>query len=545
MKTKVQEEQVKNITGKIKWRRDEVILVTVLAVARLSIYLWGIFHLSDQTINMSYAGAFNDMHVPFNLYRNEILPYLAIGLLIYLSYLWLNFYTIPGLLNTQKTRADASKISLSFSKLPLQAMGRKIWKSYAWIFLQSFLLILLLGIAMDIATYYRHEWQFHYPGFSIFFNKNNPNSQLSLTVGFFDATALLVFYALYAGVRETCIRIIEKSKQSAYYTLICNKITSFMLQLVCLPVFLSAFNIVHEKDFFVNYFLVVPALFAMFINNVYWLFPMKGDAPFFSKKIIIRLLSTSFVYAAPLIVFIKESTPLAFLYSWALQLFIVTPLTWWYYQSNKEKILQLRVVEKELVKSKTDLQFLRSQINPHFLFNILNTLYGTALQEKAERTSEGIQKLGDMMRFMLHENNLDFIEMNKETAYLRNYIDLQKLRTQSSPEIIITDNISEQNCHHKIAPMLLIPFVENAFKHGISLKEKSWIKINLQCNEKEIQFEVRNSMHKKNENDPEKERSGIGFKNVVERLELFYGAKFQIAANGDGKEFFVQLSIEP
>ena len=113
---------------------------------------------------------------------------------------------------------------------------------------------------------------------------------------------------------------------------------------------------------------------------------MKGDdESFFSKKIIIRLLCTSFVYSIPLVVFIHEQCPVAFLYSWAEQLFIVTPLTWWYYQTNKNKILQLRVVEKELVKSKADLQFLRSQINPHFLFNVLNTLYGTALQENAER----------------------------------------------------------------------------------------------------------------------------------------------------------------
>ena len=224
---------------------------------------------------------------------------------------------------------------------------------------------------------------------------------------------------------------------------------------------------------------------------------MKGNDPFFSKKIIIRLLSTSFVYSIPLVVFIHEQGFVAFLYSWAEQLFIVTPLTWWYYQSNKDKILHLRVVEKELAKSKADLQFLRSQINPHFLFNVLNTLYGTAMQENAEQTAEGIQRLGDMMRFMLHENNLDFIQMNKEIDYLKNYIALQKLRTQTSPEIIIEDNIDEQNCNHKIAPMLLIPFVENAFKHGISLKEKSWIKINLECTEKEILFEVHNSMHEK------------------------------------------------
>jgi LytS/YehU family sensor histidine kinase len=234
-----------------------------------------------------------------------------------------------------------------------------------------------------------------------------------------------------------------------------------------------------------------------------------------------------------------------FIIGWATQLLVVTPVTWLVYQQKKDKILALVGAQKALVKSTADLQFLRSQINPHFLFNVLNTLYGTALQEKADRTATGIQQLGDMMRFMLHENNLDRIDMNREIDYLNNYIALQKLRTQSSPEIIIEDNISEQNCHHKIAPMLLIPFVENAFKHGISLTEKSWIKINLACNEKEIIFSVRNSMHSRQQDDPEKEKSGIGFKNVLQRLKLIYPGKHTITANGDGEEFFVQLSIQP
>jgi two-component system LytT family sensor kinase len=207
--------------------------------------------------------------------------------------------------------------------------------------------------------------------------------------------------------------------------------------------------------------------------------------------------------------------------------------------------LKLRGLEKALVKSKADLQFLRSQINPHFLFNTLNTLYGTALQEEACNTASGIQKLGDMMRFMLHENTRDFIQMNREIEYLKNYISIQKLRTQSSAEISIEDNIDEQNCQHEIAPMLLIPLVENAFKHGISLKKKSWIKIRLDCNEKEIRFEVRNSIHPKRDDDPEKESSGIGFKNVVERLKLIYPGKHEIAVNADDKEFFVQLLIKP
>jgi len=283
----------------------------------------------------------------------------------------------------------------------------------------------------------------------------------------------------------------------------------------------------------------------MFISNVYWLFPMKGSGSFFSARMMTRLLSTSFVYGAPLIVFVHEAIPVAFLFSWAVQLFIMTPITWWYYQINKEKIEQLRKVENALARSKTDLQFLRSQINPHFLFNTLNTLYGTALQEHAPRSAEGIQRLGDMMRFMLHENNLDFIGMDREVEYLKNYIALQKLRTQSSPGIVIEDNIIDQNCNHRIAPMLLIPLVENAFKHGISLRERSWIRINLQCTGKDIRFEVCNSVHTKNENDPENEGSGVGFTNVLERLKLLYPGKFQIAVDKSDREYFVKLFIEP
>jgi two-component system LytT family sensor kinase len=146
---------------------------------------------------------------------------------------------------------------------------------------------------------------------------------------------------------------------------------------------------------------------------------------------------------------------------------------------------------------------------------------------------------------MLHENNLDFISMNKEIEYLKNYIALQKLRTRSSETIVIEDHISVQTFDHKIAPMLLIPLVENAFKHGISLKEKSWIKINLRSTEKDILFEVRNSVHAIQDNDPEQERSGIGFANVIERLKIIYPGKFEISFNKGEKEFFVQLAIHP
>ncbi len=526
---------------KIRWRQHELALVTATLLIAFAGYLFDLYHNGTN----QFANPFIETRTPFNFYKNVFFPHIIVGLSSYLAYLWFSLYTIPHLLFPQKREAGMSKISLSFSKISFQGLAQKIAKEYAWAFVQVVLVIFLFGTVLNITTYYMHQWQFNYPGFSIFFNRDNPRSQLNVGGTFFGAATVVFIYALYIIVREIIINRILATKQRAYYISVCNKITTLFLVILTIHIFLQSFNIVHERKFFANYILVTSGLVAMFISNVYSLFPRKGNGPFFRKEIITRLLSTSFIYAAPLIIIINEHGPVAFLYSWALQLFIVTPLTWLYFQYNKDKILQLRVVETQLVKSKADLQFLRSQINPHFLFNILNTLYGTALQENASNTAEGIQKLGDMMRFMLHENNLDFIDMHKEVDYLSNYITLQKLRTQSSPEISIEDNINGQNCNHKIAPMLLIPLVENAFKHGISLKEKSWIKINLHCTEKDILFEVRNSVHQRQDNDPEKDKSGIGFKNVLERLKLIYPGKFQIAVNDDAGEFFVQLSIQP
>src|SRR5690606_38701233 len=120
---------------------------------------------------------------------------------------------------------------------------------------------------------------------------------------------------------------------------------------------------------------------------------------------------------------------------------ITVPLYHALYQRQRAWIAQVLNLQTALGKTAADLDFLRSQINPHFLFNALNTLYGTALQENADRTAGSIQKLGDMIRFMLHENNQDRIPLIRETEYLQNYIDLQKLRTDTSGTVTVEADI--------------------------------------------------------------------------------------------------------
>ena len=231
--------------------------------------------------------------------------------------------------------------------------------------------------------------------------------------------------------------------------------------------------------------------------------------------------------------------------NWVIQLVVLTPITWMLYQQRKDKIRELRGAEIALSKSTADLKFLRSQINPHFLFNALNTLYGTALIDGSKRTANGIQMLGDMMRFMLDDNHLDFIPLSSEISYLQNYIALQKLRIQDSDEIDMNEEFIVDNCTHQIIPMLLIPFVENAFKHGIDINKKSWIKIALSCVDNRIHLNVRNSLHTADANDPERKHSGIGLKNVKERLKIFYEGRHELTYKSTEKEFIVELIIEP
>jgi LytS/YehU family sensor histidine kinase len=228
----------------------------------------------------------------------------------------------------------------------------------------------------------------------------------------------------------------------------------------------------------------------------------------------------------------------------AFQMFITVPVSWFAYRYKQQNSSEIKSLKIALGDKDAHLDMLRAQINPHFLFNSLNTLYGTALQEKADRTGEGIQKLGDMMRFMLTENMQDRIVLNREIEYINNYISLQKLRTDVSPNIVIQTVLDDTPSGYHITPMLLIPFIENAFKHGISLREPSHIKISLSQKGGAIFFDVYNSKHTVNENDPERNNNGIGLANVRERLDVYYPRKHELIIRENDNEYFVHLTIQ-
>jgi two-component system, LytTR family, sensor kinase len=194
--------------------------------------------------------------------------------------------------------------------------------------------------------------------------------------------------------------------------------------------------------------------------------------------------------------------------------------------------------ELETEKLASELAFLKSQINPHFLFNTLNNVYSLAYK-KSDDTPDAIIKLSKLMRYMLYESNENQVFLSKEIEYLHNYIDLQKLRLPDKVEIKF--DVEGDIEGRLIEPMLLIPFVENAFKHGISYIDYSEINISIKLSGSELVFIVENKI--KNAQVTDESGSGIGLANVKRRLNLLYPGKHKIVIKDKMDEYKVLLKI--
>lgn len=194
-------------------------------------------------------------------------------------------------------------------------------------------------------------------------------------------------------------------------------------------------------------------------------------------------------------------------------------------------------------KLKAELNFLKAQINPHFLFNILNMAYSSATGNGDETTANIIEKLAGLMRYMLYESNSEKADINKEISYIENYINLQKLRMSSDIKTHIHFNVSVDVLSYRIAPLILIPFVENAFKFGLKLEKESIINIQLHLKNNVLKFEVENTNFTK-VNPQNSIESGIGLENVKRRLELIYPNKYDLKISDNKDKFSVKLKID-
>jgi two-component system, LytTR family, sensor kinase len=420
---------------------------------------------------------------------NVLIPLLFSYLMVYISYLLLCFYVAPAF--------ESNKIPDFKSIL------------FVFIFISVFYITGVVSIYFSVLIAIKL--------LVLFFNRNKENKESALiyeaalltaswiliTFGLLNISsprpAAMILY-LYA-VHVLLPRATFKNKGFYYY-----------FRMMCLLIALSSLAVLIICSFFES-----------------------GDRGLFNPAAINSLT-----------IYVDEDASFEVVfYNVLTQLFIVMPLARNIYKGRKsKKDEEIKTLKAELGKSDANLNFLKSQINPHFLFNALNTLFGTAIQENASRTGEGIQKLGDMMRFMLHENIQDKILLSRDIEYLRNYIILQKLRISTSPDITIETQIEDPEEELMITPMLLIPFVENAFKHGISRLNPSHIKITLQTSGNTLYFDVHNSIHIRAANDPEKGQSGIGLENVKQRLTLLYPGRHELIIRENAKEFFIHLTLQ-
>ena len=188
----------------------------------------------------------------------------------------------------------------------------------------------------------------------------------------------------------------------------------------------------------------------------------------------------------------------------------------------------------------SELKFLKAQVNPHFLFNTLNNLYYLSLNN-SPNTPELIAQLSQMMRYMLYDSNHPRVALSKEVDYIKNYIKLEKLRLNENVpiDLAIVGNIENVT----IAPLILIPFIENAFKHGISNSVKgSWIKIYISINGSSCIYQVSNSKVEENKKTIT-EKSGIGLNNVKRRLDLSYPDTYTMAVDENENSYNVTLRL--
>jgi hypothetical protein len=206
-------------------------------------------------------------------------------------------------------------------------------------------------------------------------------------------------------------------------------------------------------------------------------------------------------------------------------------LKYWYTNQKAQQILTQEKLQAEL-------KFLKTQIHPHFLFNTLNNLYALTLK-KSDKAPETVLKLSELINYMLYECRSDEVALSKEIKFIRNYIDIEKMRYGDKLDIDlrITGDVTDRN----IAPLILLPFVENCFKHGASENlQQSWVKVSIDSHSDHVVIKVENS--KAGENGVKREE-GIGITNVKRRLDLLYPNKHELKIMNGAETYLVILSI--
>lgn len=203
----------------------------------------------------------------------------------------------------------------------------------------------------------------------------------------------------------------------------------------------------------------------------------------------------------------------------------------YFQKENDTKMLENQQKEMQI-------QFLRTQLNPHFLFNSLNSIYAL-VQSKSDKAPEAVITLSKLMRYMLYEVQVEKVPLEKDLEYIENYISLQRLRLNRGSKVLLEIRGNASNLY--IQPLLLISFVENAFKYGIDYQGNTSIEITIKMEENTLYFYIKNSIGLQ-KNNPE--NSGIGLENVKNQLKYLYNNKYKLDISRQGGFFIVDLTLK-
>lgn len=279
-----------------------------------------------------------------------------------------------------------------------------------------------------------------------------------------------------------------------------------------------------------QYSMLILFLFISILTLSYFIFPfirlpfehLNGPPPHLPSREVMRINQT-----------ISLSVPLFFV--------LMVSLTY-KLMLNKYKHDKVNK-ERENEHLKTELSFLRSQISPHFIFNALNSSI-ILVRKKSDLAEDSLLKLASLLRYMLYESDEDKVNIQNEVQYISDYIDLQSIRFGKTVKIVKSINVDE--CMDgNIEPMLLIPFVENAFKHGTSVISSPEIHISVVSTSNKLIVEVKNKYKRKLSNGHENDKNhGIGLANVKRRLALLYPTKHQLTINDENDWYSVYLSLD-
>ncbi len=292
--------------------------------------------------------------------------------------------------------------------------------------------------------------------------------------------------------------------------------------------------------YWLNHYLLIEQVFKN-KGIFYYLIAFVGLAMFFFPiaALLYKYVHFQSYQAGPSIWIPKGERTTNFYYFptetvWATMFYSIPFILVYQWWKQKNDIVTL---EKE--KSASELNALKQQVNPHFLFNTLNSLYALGIEEESKKTADGIAKLGTLMRYNLNDAQKEFISLSKEIDYIKKYIELQELRITSNNELRI--NLVQENLEeYQIAPLLLIPFIENAFKYGVSTTEKTFLDLNVSIHNNWLVMELSNTViHQKEA----KSSNGIGLSNTRKRLAALYPQQYELIIEETPTEFEVHLEI--